>query len=315
MEKADDYAAKDDALRALAWITAFFGADKLLIHIDDGEIARMVATRRSEFIPNRKEKQLVSKATVNRTTTLPLRRVMNRAHLVWKMQIPIINWKEHLLPELQERVREASIAEEAALLAELGRGYDIAVRFAMLTGARRMEILNLEWTDVVWMAGAFGQVTLKGKGSRQRIVPLTSETRELLWAEMAHHPVKVFTYIAGLTRDMKDGTRLVRGKRYPLTKFCLRKAFGAARRKAGLVDYRFHDNRHTAATRLLRDSGNLRLVQKLLGHSDPRTTVKYAHSTVDDLAEALEAMARRDQTVTKIPSKNPSSGPSGRAND
>lgn len=289
-EKGDDYAAPADALRALTWITRHFGENTLLADIGDNEVARMVAARRGEFIPGRHAKQLVSKATVNRTATFPLRRVMNRAYLIWKTQIQIIDWKQHLLPEPQEIVREASFDEERALFNQLGRGYDVAVRFAMLTGARRMELLNLNWTDVDFFTSRF---TLLGKGDRKRIVPMTSEVRQLLWAEKDHHPVKVFTYTAGLTRDMPDGSRLVRGKRYPLTRFGLRKAFGEAVRKSGITNYRFHDNRHTAATRLLRNSGNLRLVQKLLGHSDITTTVKYAHATIDDLAVAMEAMVAK----------------------
>ncbi|MFL5181568.1 MAG: tyrosine-type recombinase/integrase, partial [Microvirga sp.] len=52
--------------------------------------------------------------------------------------------------------------------------------------------------------------------------------------------------------------------------------------------YRWHDNRHTRATRLLRRSGNLKMVQKLLGHQKIETTAKYAHVTMDDLRAALD---------------------------
>jgi site-specific recombinase XerD len=66
---------------------------------------------------------------------------------------------------------------------------------------------------------------------------------------------------------------------------------------AGLDDFRLHDTRHTRATRLLRTSGNLKLVQQLLGHEDIATTAKYAHATVEDLRAALErdAEARRSR--------------------
>jgi integrase len=40
------------------------------------------------------------------------------------------------------------------------------------------------------------------------------------------------------------------------------------RRNSGLADYRFHDNRHTAASGVLRNGGNLAAVQKLLRHRD-----------------------------------------------
>lgn len=56
---------------------------------------------------------------------------------------------------------------------------------------------------------------------------------------------------------------------------------------AGIEDYRFHDNRHTAATRNLRSSGNLKGVSKLLGHSNVQTTARYAHA----LEEAMRAVS------------------------
>ena len=314
MEKAEDHvaASRPDALRALTWIAAFFGENKLIADIDDGEVARMIAARRGEFIirGKRKTDQLISKSTVNRTATFPLRRVLNRAHLIWKCQIQIINWKEHLLAEPQEIVREVSEADEAALLDQLDRGYDDAIRFAYLTGLRRMEILNLDHTDIMWMAGHHGEIIVRGKGDKKRIVPLTPETRAILWAQKDHHPVKVFTYVANCTRILNNGEVIVRGHRYPLTKFCLRKAFDVARGKSGLKQkgVRFHDSRHTMATRFLRDSGNLALVQKLLGHSDPSTTVKYAKALTSDLADAMNAMAarktNRDGIVNEIPSKS-----------
>jgi integrase len=58
--------------------------------------------------------------------------------------------------------------------------------------------------------------------------------------------------------------------------------------RSGVKDLRFHDTRHTAATRVLRES-NLRVVRTLLGHSDGRTTTKYPHDMMDDVLNALEA--------------------------
>lgn len=60
---------------------------------------------------------------------------------------------------------------------------------------------------------------------------------------------------------------------------------------ASVSNFRLHDTRHTCATRTLRGSRNLAAVQKLLNHSDPKTTLKYAHVLVDDVAEAMTASA------------------------
>src|SRR5262249_22332816 len=58
---------------------------------------------------------------------------------------------------------------------------------------------------------------------------------------------------------------------------------------AGVADFRIHDLRHTGATRTLRASKNLRAVKEMLGHADIKTTMRYAHVLVDDVAEAMTA--------------------------
>ncbi|MCX7898510.1 MAG: helix-turn-helix domain-containing protein [Methylocystis sp.] len=50
-------------------------------------------------------------------------------------------------------------------------------------------------------------------------------------------------------------------------------------------------HRHTAATRLTRETGNLKLTQKMLRHKRITTTARYAHATEDDLREAMNKAA------------------------
>ncbi|TNJ41558.1 tyrosine-type recombinase/integrase, partial [Phaeobacter sp. B1627] len=63
--------------------------------------------------------------------------------------------------------------------------------------------------------------------------------------------------------------------------------FRAALGKAEIEDFRFHDLRHTFATRMLRATGNLKLVSRLLGHTSIETTMRYAHVLDTDLADAM----------------------------
>jgi site-specific recombinase XerD len=67
----------------------------------------------------------------------------------------------------------------------------------------------------------------------------------------------------------------------------------AARDRAGVVGFRFHDHRHDFATKLLRETGNLRLVQKALGHASIKTTTRYAHVLDSEVADAMERVAAR----------------------
>jgi len=62
---------------------------------------------------------------------------------------------------------------------------------------------------------------------------------------------------------------------------------------AGIQDYRIHDNRHTHASQLVSSGFSLAIVGRLLGHTNPMTTQRYAHLADDPLREAAEVMARK----------------------
>ena len=120
---------------------------------------------------------LISKATVNRSVTVPIRQLLMRAQKVWKVPCRIIDWNMHLLKEPQERIREAKQFEEAAMFSKLSRGYDDAVEFAIQTGARLAEIVGLEWSAVDFFSK---RITLFGKGDKRRTIPMTPVLREVL---------------------------------------------------------------------------------------------------------------------------------------
>ena len=63
------------------------------------------------------------------------------------------------------------------------------------------------------------------------------------------------------------------------------------RERAGIKDFRFHDYRHDFGTKLLRDSGNLKLVQKAMNHRDIKSTLRYAHVLDEDVASAVAFLA------------------------
>lgn len=64
------------------------------------------------------------------------------------------------------------------------------------------------------------------------------------------------------------------------------------RAKSGVKDFRFHDYRHDFGTKLLRDSGDLKLVQKAMNHRDIKSTLRYAHVLDEDVAAAVERVAK-----------------------
>jgi len=156
------------------------------------------------------------------------------------------------------------------------------MRFCFLNGVRRMEVIGLKKTDVDFFTRQF---TVTGKGGRSRTIPMSDETFALLWRLKDDPTEYVFTYIAART-DKRKG--VVKGQRYALTDAGFRLAQRRAIKNAGVTNFRPHDTRHTAATRVLRKS-NLRVVQNLLGHADVTTTTKYAHAMAEDIRAALNA--------------------------
>ena len=94
----------------------------------------------------------------------------------------------------------------------------------------------------------------------------------------------------GQVTDRKDS--LFVGKRGPLSARGLQQIFKAALRRAGLPqELSIHCCRHTMAVHLLRKTGNLRMVQKQLGHRNPATTANmYADVTFEDLRDGVDGL-------------------------
>ncbi|MCV9909387.1 site-specific integrase [Brucella sp. HL-2] len=287
----------DTTLWSLDWLQASIGRRTKLSKVTDRTIAELVAKRRNELVPQSKEPRKISPATVNRTMTQPLREIMLRAAKIWKVKVNDIDWSQHLLPEKGERVREASTGEETQIMSKLKRGYDVAVRFAFLSGCRRMEILGLTWAHVDFFGKTF---TVTGKGNKVRTIPMSQAIFDLLWDERNNHETAVFTFEAIRTTKIPE---YVRGTRYPLRESGLKSAMRRAVSGAGVENFRFHDTRHTAATRILRAS-NLRVAQKLLGHTDIKTTTKYAHAMMEDVRSAMDAMSgNKDEIDVEVPKR------------
>jgi integrase len=283
----------DTTFACLAWLTAAIGPKTALEAIDSNKVALLVAKRRNEVrrvgkVENRNKK--VGAATVNRTMIEPLRKVLRRAGELWGSPVAKIRWSEHMLDEPQERVREASLGEEANIMAEISRGYEAAMLFAFRTGCRRMEIIGLKWTSVDFFTRHF---TVLGKGNRSRTIPMADDVHDLLWGLRGNGSDHVFVYAAART-DKRKG--LIKGKAYPITDAGLRTAQRRAIMKAGVENFRPHDARHTAATRTLRTS-NMKVVQRVLGHSSMETTGKYAHVMSEDIRAALNAASPVKITV------------------
>ena len=82
----------------------------------------------------------------------------------------------------------------------------------------------------------------------------------------------------------------------------IRKAFEKAVRHAKLEDFRFHDLRHTAASYLMMRGASLADVRAVLGHTDIKMTMRYAHLSPEHLRAAV---ARLDGLTPTTPEASP----------
>jgi integrase len=203
-------------------------------------------------------------------------------------------WRQHWLPVPQERVRELIGDEAERLEAATRDDYAPFFAFARASGMRLNECL-LKWSEVDWAAR---QIRKPGKGGKMVTVPITTTIRAILWPLQGHHPDQVFTYIARSTGDGRT-----KGQRYPLTRSGVRLTWHRLRERAGVTGFRFHDFRHDLATKLLRETGNLKLVQRALNHADLKTTSRYAHVLDDEVAEAMERVARNSVSPKNLPTR------------
>lgn len=178
---------------------------------------------------------------------------------------------KHLVP----RERYLSKAEAERLMHALKvscHPHARALQLLLLTGARKSEILKARWENVDLERGVL-TIPVSKSGKARHII--------LSAAAMA----VISSLPRGETPWLFPGHS--RGK--PLSDVYL--YWNSLRRELGLGDVRIHDLRHTFASFLVNAGHPLYEVQKMLGHSDPRTTMRYAHLEQTTLRAAAEAVS------------------------
>lgn len=247
-----------------------------------GDVADITTSDLMDYARRRRAK--VSDSSVNREIQL-YRRAWKFCDAADRFEMgKTPNWGAIIYPEPKERVRSLTDAEQAALLEALRDDLKPFIAFAIGTGARLSTIIRLRWSDVDLASGRATLAEVKGGGSHS--IPLTPELVALIANQPKVGPY-VFTYVCQQSRGKRR-----KGERYPLTPTGWRRAWAAALAAAEIEDFRFHDLRHTAATQLLRATGNIKLVQRLLGHQNIATTARYAHADDDDLRVGMAAVRR-----------------------
>lgn len=161
-----------------------------------------------------------------------------------------------------------------ALNAEQDRESVGVILLAMLTGARLSEIIKATWDQFDLEQGVWTKPSAHTKQKRTHRAPLTPRVWAMLRAMREENPHESMLFPV----RAKIGT--------------VRPAWERVRAAAKLDDVRFHDLRHSFASLLAGDGVSLLMIGKLLGHTQVKTTARYAHLADQPLRDAVERVGK-----------------------
>jgi site-specific recombinase XerD len=172
------------------------------------------------------------------------------------------------LPKVKQPV-PVYLTEETAqqLIGAANTSWQKALVVLLLsTGIRRTELVSITLDDLDLDQR---QVLIRGKGGKERVVPLTQQAVEAIGEYLKH---RVRTTCRHLFVSTTGG--------HPIQGRIVNRILDRITRRAGLQGQGItpHKLRHTFATHLIRSGADIRTVQELLGHADIQTTARYLHS-------------------------------------
>ncbi len=149
------------------------------------------------------------------------------------------------------------------------------VILSLNTGLRRGELFSLTWSDIDFDRSFLTVQGNTAKSGKTRHVPLNSEALKTLQQWKQQTPDTQALVFAG-----QDGEKFNNVK----------KSWAAVLEKADIQNFRWHDMRHTFASRLVMAEVDLNTVRELLGHADLKMTLRYAHLAPSHTAKAVEKL-------------------------
>ena len=166
------------------------------------------------------------------------------------------------------------------LTKDLAFGASYILMFLLSTGARLNEAMQAKWDQVDLDTGVWRIPATNSKSKKTRSVPLKSKkTRSVPLNESAIWVLKQLW-----TRDVHPFLFVNEATQKPFV--TITRAWYRLRAKAGIETLRIHDLRHSFASFLVNGGRSLYEVQQILGHSDPKVTMRYAHLSTKALQEA-----------------------------
>ncbi|MDO8524919.1 MAG: site-specific integrase, partial [Candidatus Omnitrophota bacterium] len=218
----------------------------------------------------------VKPATVNRSLAV-LKSMFNRA-IVWDKASNNPCKAVKLFKENNQRLRFLEQEEIPKLLSECCAHLKPIVVLAINTGMRKGEILRLKWHDIDFKRDIIH--LYETKNGEKREVPLNAIAKRTLIA-VPKHPDSSYIFCDKKGQSYGD----------------IKKSFLTAIGKSGIIDFHFHDLRHTFASQLVMGGVDLNTVRELLGHKSLEMTLRYSHLSPDHKKRAVDVLSNRMGTI------------------
>lgn len=274
-------ASADREEQRLKKIQAFFEglgiaflSDVTPYHIEQLKAHLLEKGRVIKTSDGQKKEAGLDKATVNRYLQL-LRGMFYRA-IDWEVYSkanPVKKVKffreererQALSHEDLQKILEAARVIAAKARSPLQKVFPDLILFAAHTGLRKSEILNLRWKDT-----REDEISVLGKGSRRREVPLNNIALEIIGRQ-----IRRGDYVFDIPNRGQAGL--------------FRRTTNLIRKRSG-VPFHFHLLRHGFATTLLERGVDLVTVSELLGHSKAMTSLIYSHTDSKRKRKAVDLL-------------------------
>lgn len=191
--------------------------------------------------------------------------------------------KEHEIQTLRTFLEEKAIVAQAKKQKKPVRDWAI-IDIALSAGLRASEICNLKIKDIHIGKGENSIFVENGKGKKDRLVRIGEKLKKHLkeyisWKKRVGEPI------------VPDNHLFISERTPKMTLSAIQKRFKCWTKACGLKShYSIHSARHTYGTMLYRNTKDLRMVQKQLGHSSCQVTEVYADVINEDVEKAVNAL-------------------------
>jgi site-specific recombinase XerD len=272
-------------------------ADHLIKYFGSMKLAEITPSSISAYKTNRRAEGVAPKTINNELILMGHAFSLAIKEWEWVRENPVRRVSKEKVDNQVERW--LTKREEQALLFSSPKWLRQIIVFAIYTGLRQAEILDLEWSQV----DLFGRTLtiLKQKNKAKDVLPLNKRALSILKQRAR-------------VRDRKTNYVYYNGNAARIDARNLLRAFYSALKKSKIAKARFHDLRHTFATRLIQAGVDIYTVQKLGRWKTITMVMRYAHHYPESLRSGIETLDRlpaakpKNQTSVTIRSQSKKKG-------